>query len=211
MFSFCNFVELFFLLCWRLFSSPVLMFLWFSGLFRVSARFFPSPFGTILTSIFITSRTWMLSILFSWLWSIFPYSIFTVLISVSVLIFRKRISSLSSLLFGITMLIFQICVCFLVSVIHDSTVTISFRRNTSVWSVFRYGISPIWIPWIFIFMFFWPSFSFSPCFLMPLVWPSFFFFPIMGLLFPDQFIYFFTSGVPLSLLSSIFSCMCKMK
>lgn len=94
---------------------------------------------------------------------------------------------------------------FVVSIIHDPAVTISFRRNASVWSVLCYGISPIRVPWISISEFFWSPFSFSPCFLVPLLWSSFFLLPIIYLLFPGQLIYFFASGVPLSLLSYSFS------
>lgn len=206
MFSFCNFAELFFLLCWRLFSSPVLIFLWFSGLFRVSARFFPSSLSTILIPVFITSRGWMFFILFSWLGPILSSKILTVLISVFVLIFRERISSLSSFLSGIPKIMFQIHVHFLVSVLHGSAVAVSLRRKPSVWSVLCYGIF-----WISVSGFLWPPFSLGPRFLMPLLWSPFFLFPIIRVLFPDQFIYFFPSVVPLPLLSYIFICMCKMK
>ena len=205
MFNFYDFAELFFLLCWRLFSSPVLIFLWFSGLFRVSARFFPVPLSTVLMPIFITFRTWMFFIFFSWLGSIFPSKILTVPISMSVLIVRERISSLS-FLFGIPMIMFQIHECFLVSVMHGSAVAVSLRRNPSVWSIFCSRAS-----WISLSGFFWPPFSLSPCLLVPMLWPPFFLFSIIHFLFPDQFIYFFTSVVPMPLLSYIFSCMCKMK
>ena len=126
MFSFCDFAELFFLLCWRLFSSPVLTFLWFSGLFRVSARFFPLPLSTVLIPIVLASRTWMFFIFFSWLGSIPPSKILTVPVSMSVLIFRERISPLP-FLFGISMITCQIHACFLVSVMHSSAACSGWR------------------------------------------------------------------------------------